>query len=113
MSDNLSFTGYRGLGHPNKILQADFAGSPETTPKWFLRLETLVPIDDAKLDDVKRWLSSKDQRDIDELVNYLLAHVPPPPAGMDVKQGVDAKHMVAAAFGREPVSSSAPSKAKA
>jgi hypothetical protein len=84
----------RGTGHPNKILQKDYAGRD---PKiWFVRVETMVHVEDDRLDEVRKWLESGTSNE--KLAKYLVGRVPDT-AGAKGKQ--DAQHMIFAAFGLE------------
>jgi hypothetical protein len=82
-----------GTGHPNKILQKDYAKLGEP---WFVRLETMVPIGKNDFDQVKKWLEDTNPGNWEAIATYLVDRVPMTEAG-----GPDAQHMVAAAFGFE------------
>ncbi len=84
-----------GLGIPNLWVEADYAGA--RAPAWRLRVETLVPIgDDQELAKVKGWLASQAAADKRSLADHLVPKVPGGGPGQ-----MDAKRMVAAAFGFE------------
>jgi hypothetical protein len=87
-----------GSGHPNKILQVDYAGPH--AGEWVVRLETLIPIPNEMVDQVKQWLASSEEADAEDLADYLVSRVPAGEATATSGQ-IDAKHMVAAAFGQE------------
>ncbi len=82
-----------GLGIPNLWLEADYAGARAAA--WRLRVETLVPIgDEQELAKVKGWLASQAAADKKSLADPLVPKVPGGGA-----RHMDAKRMVAAAFG--------------
>ena len=87
----------KGTGHPNKILQTDFADPPDDNgdPQWIFRVETFVQVDSKKVDEVKRGLKfGADPEEAKSIANYLIGKVP----GTDP---FDAQRMIAAAFGME------------
>jgi hypothetical protein len=90
----------RGSGHPNKYLQADLADVAEgENLTWFVRLETLIPIEFEKFEQVRRQMSSKDPAETFPLAEYLITQVPQGVMGAEERRR--AQHMVAAAFGFE------------
>jgi|SwirhisoilCB2_FD_contig_31_20638075_length_893_multi_3_in_0_out_0_2 hypothetical protein len=103
----------RGIGHPNIILQKDYAGDAQ----WYAKVETMVPIPDQDVPKLEEWLESANTGGID-LANYLVKKVP------DNDKRADARHMIAAALGfemdrktgkihtEEPLSSSTAAKKK-
>ncbi len=78
-----------GTGHPNLILQRDFA---DAEGGWVATVETTVPIEETKREQIEEWLASAHPR---ALVEYLVGRVPADP------RADNAKHMIAAAFGFE------------
>lgn len=90
-----------GTGHPNKLLYVDYAGLERG--KWFVRVETQVPIDTQDLPRIQRLLASDEPTDTKALINYLVGKVPISelPVADRTRERENAKHMIAAAFGAE------------
>ncbi|MEO7503539.1 MAG: hypothetical protein ABIW94_12955 [Gemmatimonadaceae bacterium] len=79
---------FLGTGHPNLILQRDFAD----IDGWVATVETTVPIEDSKRQQIEEWLALPRSK---ALADYLVGRVP-----ADTRSD-RAKHMIAAAFGFE------------
>jgi hypothetical protein len=84
-----------GTGHPNLILESDYAKQPDAK-RWGFRVETRVDIHKNDIQQVKDWLDIGDAQSMEALMNFLIAEVP----GMDPVGQQNARKMIAAAFGK-------------